>query len=472
MSSRPVDVSVLEQFKWERQPATQAFVNQKVDQLLSKLPEAAELARRLHAEASVRFVDMVDTILLNPADVDRAALSKLGWTREVHSAWPGMVHYYNELGMFPPVALSEKIPAGSVSIDMKVEFVADFLATNDLRRDVHGAPLASFRCAVLYEKGGYSLGIVERHGVMGHGEKPERKPEDVLAVRESFRLRPRDFAIGQEVEGFKQAHALIDAGIAKIGRGYTCDLWFAAEREYWMKRNLAARVQKARQDKLGIGWANHDHHTYRSSRDAFPHLVSVWEKLGFTCRERFYAGMQAGWGAQVMEDAVSGITTFNDVDMSPEELMGDFSHAGFSEKRDKLGTVGLWCALHGEAFLQAGMHHLEAQFDHHLLTKQLQDEHGIKTMKPFTNFEFLTQAFTEGERWKVAEHRLQHLVGAKLITAEQAEQFRTQGALGSHLENLERNDGFKGFNQEGVSEIIAATDPRKQVRPAAMARAR
>ena len=31
-----------------------------------------------------------------------------------------------------------------------------------------------------------------------------------------------------------------------------------------------------------------------------------------------------------------------------------------------------------------------------------------------------------------------------------------------HAKNLERNDGYKGFNQKGVSEIIARTDPRKQ----------
>ncbi len=39
--------------------------------------------------------------------------------------------------------------------------------------------------------------------------------------------------------------------------------------------------------------------------------------------------------------------------------------------------------------------------------------------------------------------------------------FRMDGAIGSHLENLERNDGFKGFNQQAVSDIIARTDPRK-----------
>ena len=37
-----------------------------------------------------------------------------------------------------------------------------------------------------------------------------------------------------------------------------------------------------------------------------------------------------------------------------------------------------------------------------------------------------------------------------------------EGAIGSHLENLQRHGGFKGFNQKAVSAIISATDPRKQ----------
>ena len=38
-----------------------------------------------------------------------------------------------------------------------------------------------------------------------------------------------------------------------------------------------------------------------------------------------------------------------------------------------------------------------------------------------------------------------------------------KGAVGSHLEILQRSDGFKGFNQSGVSKIISKTDPRKMV---------
>ena len=84
--------------------------------------------------------------------------------------------------------------------------------------------------------------------------------------------------------------------ISDLGRDLTCDLFFAAEREYWQRKNRAAQVQKARQDKLGLGWANHDHHTYRSSREHFADLIAVHEKLGLVCRERFYAGKEAGWG--------------------------------------------------------------------------------------------------------------------------------------------------------------------------------
>ena len=36
-------------------------------------------------------------------------------------------------------------------------------------------------------------------------------------------------------------------------------------------------------------------------------------------------------------------------------------------------------------------------------------------------------------------------LAAGVITQAQADQFRRDGALGSHLEILERNDGFKGF---------------------------
>jgi hypothetical protein len=156
---------------------------------------------------------------------------------------------------------------------------------------------------------------------------------------------------------------------------------------------------------------------------------------------------------------VTGIVVFADVDLMPEETQIDFSTTRLPAVK-KLGTVGLWVGLHGESFLEAGMHHLEARFEFGALRDQLKDC-GVNTMKPFSDFDFLRQAFTEGERWAVRPERAQRLLSAGLISQAQCEQFTKEGALGSHLENLQRHGGFKGFNQKSVSAVIAATDPRK-----------
>ena len=59
--------------------------------------------------------------------------------------------------------------------------------------------------------------------------------------------------------------------------------------------------------------------------------------------------------------------------------------------------------------------------------------------------------------------RREAALAAGAITRQQAEQFRRNGALGSHLEILQRDEGYKGFNQSGINEIIRATDPRRSL---------
>jgi hypothetical protein len=53
------------------------------------------------------------------------------------------------------------------------------------------------------------------------------------------------------------------------------------------------------------------------------------------------------------------------------------------------------------------------------------------------------------------------LLAAEHIDPRQARIFLDEGVIGSHLENLERNDGYKGFNQRGIDDIISRTDPRR-----------
>ncbi len=190
----------------------------------------------------------------------------------------------------------------------------------------------------------------------------------------------------------------------------------------------------------------------------------MFRKLGFRLRERFHAGANAGWGAQVLEHPITGIVIFADLDLSPEEVSQDFTRESLPDLPTP-GTVGLWVALHGESILEAGMHHLEAQFDFDALRADLQREAGLDTMKPFSDFPFLRQAFTAGERWTVAPHRANRALERGWIDSAQQERFLREGAIGSHLENLQRREGFKGFNQQAVGAIIAATDPRLQHSP-------
>jgi hypothetical protein len=446
----------LQAFQWTPQPQAAALVIGLVDTVVREDAFARELQRRCQAEAGVRLADLVDSFWLPDSPEIREALRAAGF---VHQPVPGAnEHYVQEHGIFPAVVLHGQ---RQTLVYLKVESVVDFLSIWQRDARIEGAPLGSVRRARASQSDGREVWIIERHGYRGFGVPAfgAHEAAAVLNHAEAFRRRPRSFA--SESAGFDRADELIDAAIADVGRDRACDLFFAAEREYWQRRNRAGQVQKARQDKLGIGWANHDHHTYRSSREHFAKLIGVFEKLGFNCRERFYAGHQAGWGAQVLEQPNNGIVIFADVDLSPDELMGDFSHEGLAP-RDSLGTVGLWCELHGEAFLDAGMHHLECQFDFEALKQLLEEQENVKVMKPFTDFPYLRQAFTEGEIWPVRPERIERLLQAGRITFEQAKQFREVGALGSHLENLERNQGFKGFNQTGVSEIIARTDPRAQ----------
>lgn len=455
--------TALEEYTWEVQPEAAQWVAKTIAALANRNAAIERLSHLLHQQTGTRLVDWVDHIALN--DVSGAVERELTAVGYVEGSSGNTGVWRHPLGMFPPVVVN----AGRTGIGIRCESVDDCLPalpkalgvprpSNDEVIGVRGGP---FRQVAMLNENGVTLWAVERHGHQGFAASDAGEKQIAAAARHlnAFRHRARNTSTINE--GFEIASDLFAAAATEIGRDWACDLFFQAEREYWQSRNTAARVQYERQNRLGLGWANHDHHTYRSSRYAFKYLITTLEQMGFHCRERFYAGHEAGWGAQVLEQPQARIVIFADVDMSPEELMGDFAHDPLPE-RDELGTVGLWCELHGEAFLEAGMHHLECQFAFDAARQQLAAT-GTESMAPFTNFEFLRQAFTKGEVWPIDPQRIERLLKQGRITGEQADRFRREGALGSHLEILERNDGYKGFNQTGVSDIIARTDPRRMV---------
>jgi len=443
-------------FNWQPQPLAAALVSESVQNISAASSEIALLAQRMRDETGTRLIDWLETIAIEESPAMLEKISAAGFVKGEGNFWR------NPRGLFPKLLLHSE----GAAVEIKVDSVEDF--SKAWRRHfkilIHGDPAGGqFRAGTLVpenSKYGYpSFAVIQRHGSPSEPSDGNTN-RDITAVpkhRAAFAKRQRSTEAA--AQGFGLAQSLFKAAAADLDPLWASSLFFAAERDYWMSRNHAARVQYERQQKLGLGWGNHDHHTYRSSRECFHLLVGVLEQMGFECRERFYAGREAGWGAQVLEHSACGIIVFADVDLSPEEIADDFAHQPLAPSKE-LGTVGLWCALHGESFLEAGMHHLECQFDFDAARVQLAAA-GVETMAPFTDFSHLKQAFTQGKTWPVATNRINELLAKGHIDVAQAEQFRGSGALGSHLEILERNDGYKGFNQTGISDIIARTDPRK-----------
>lgn len=443
-------------FKCE--PEAEKLIKDILDKCIEKSGYLKKFKTELENITSTNLFDWLDHVEVGTSSELLQALEKSGF--ELEHVTPLYRVFYHPYAQLPRVVVKDNANP-FLGAAFLVDRIADFLMVRGLSAWIEGTPLSTFRRALISKENGVNVSVVERRAypAMEPVEFKDGDGESIYLSYEKWQTRRRVFDnVEEEVDAMRGALTLAEEIVKLVGKPTASSMILDIERRYWQSKNLAGQFQKNRQDRLGMGWANHDHHTFRSSRRHFQNLVRLFEILGFRCRERFYAGVEAGWGAQVMEHPDVRLVLFLDVDLAPDEISIDFAHQSLPEL-EKLGTIGLWCALHGESILNAGMHHLEAQFDFEKLTKDL-DERGIKMMSPFSNFSYLKQAFTQGEIWQVSPARVKRLLDKKQITEEQAEKFLKEGAIGSHLENLERKEGYKGFNQKNVSYIIKKTDPR------------
>jgi hypothetical protein len=442
-------------FYWERQPAAEQFVLELLADCRRQSATLAFFEERLIRQTSGRLLDWVDHLLLRDSRQLSDKLTGLGFVVQPSDDQDVWQHPGTQL---PRVVLNRRAELPETGLALRVENLSGFLQANGFQAEIEGEPFHPFRSARLKKETGIALLAVERRG--SDDFVPARVPAGYLpaylTAAEMWQTRPR--VNNNEEQLWEDIFWRVDTMISLLGSGPAAQLVCQGERSYWLTRNFAGRLQQGRQDTLGLGLANSDHLTFRSSRPHFRKLVELFSRLGFTSRERFYAGKEAGWGAQIMENSAAGQILFLDVDLAPEEVAVDFSRQDLPE-REQLGTVGLWCALHGDSIFGAGLHHLAARFDFDRLISDL-GGNGVEYMAPFSDFPYLRQAFSVAERWSVAPDRLTRLVRDKRLNSEQAEKFLVQGAVGSHLENIQRNEGYKGFNRKNVSAIILQTDPR------------
>jgi hypothetical protein len=445
---------VMNDWDWQLFPETQKIVSGSIRSFLDGNGYADVIGKEIEATTSTRFIDWVDSLEIPDVVMSGKDLERIGYQKDSRISAEGTVYVHP--GKFFPIVLRAD---GSYRLSIGVDDLDRFLTMGHLNNKViEGERNSPLRSAELNREGDFSFGAKERHGRRTFDVRPSTDIIEYEKALNAFTERNRTYA--DDEEGLIGLEALIADLGDSLDKGRLSDAFFRAERTYWKSKNRAGAVQFMRQELMGLGWGNHDHHTFRCSRENFGRAIDIFERLGMTRRESFIAGAEAGWGAQVMEQPDSGLVVFADVDLGRDEVRRDFVNQTL-KPLERLGTVGLWVGLHGESLLDSGMHHLAIGSDFEGMLNDLKTR-NVVSMRPFSDFQFLKQSFTEAERWKPPKGRIERLLEGKLITKEQGSGFFEHGAVGSHLEIIQREQGFKGFNQTSVSAIIRLTDPMRR----------
>ena len=379
----------MEKFDWPLFSKAESFLQAQVDMFLNKSKAASTFADEIQQKTSTKIFDWIDHLVIPAEKADISDLLKLGFHESKIMEGAKILRVEDSV-LFPVILKSDR----ASELAIKVDDIDAFRKVYAKQKNIQGQPNAGFRKIELSSESGFLFSAIERRGSSGFSVEDNDDIDTYVEAFEALRSRKRTFILS--TEGLLETEKLLKNYVKKIGEKRLADAFFRSERLYWESRNRAGTIQKSRQDKVGVGWGNVDHHTFRSSRINFAALIRIFELLGLKPRERFHAGAQAGWGAQILEDEDGRNVVFADVDLSEEEKEEDFAHKGL-EPREQLGTVGLWVALHGESILEAGIHHLAARFRFDDLRADL-NELGVGMMKAFSNFPFLKQAFTEPEK--------------------------------------------------------------------------
>jgi hypothetical protein len=445
-----------DRFNWATFPDAEAFLLGLVDEFTTQQDRAGAMSGSIEWGTSTKFIDWIDHMVLPEDSVDETELLFMGFVEDGSAETMYGARCFRHRGstLFPILLRQGNL----TELAIKVDDLDTFRDKHIRQAEILADPFAPYRWLEVAREHQHLLIAIERRGYGGFALEDVYDIDEYVNALNAFRERRREFP--DDAEGLDFTYELVRAQLEDLATRRVADAWFRAEREYWESTNQAGQAQKARQDALGLGWANHDHQAYRCSRDHYTRVIDILELFGLRRREAYYAGHQAGWGAQVMENPVGPFVVFCDVDMAPDEEDIDFASEGFSP-RDELGTIGLWVALHGESMLQAGIHHVAFRFQFERIVQDM-NSRGFSVMPPFSQFPELKQCFTVADPWAVDQVRAKDLLDRGLIDEEQYNTFGEIGGIGSHVELIERSEGYKGFNQDSVSAIIEATDPRGQ----------
>jgi len=250
---------------WPRCPKADRFVRAGIKKFLSKHAFAKKLARRMAEETSTEFLVWVDHLVFPARELKPITLNQLGFVRDKKAAAPhGVKVFRHPHSDLPSVLYLSK--ARAVSCAIKTESIRQFQLAHTMLHAIEGRLYSPLRMIRIRESGS-ELIVLERRGGTGFIPGKRNVSDYYVAGFKRWAQRCRHFK--SDAQGMRETLKLARILVKDLDEAAAATAFLEGERVYWQGRNFAARVQKARQDALGLGWANHDHHTFRSSRPLF-----------------------------------------------------------------------------------------------------------------------------------------------------------------------------------------------------------
>jgi hypothetical protein len=334
----------------------------------------------------------------------------------------------------PHPTLPDIVEAADFEIAFRVECVERFLAASGIEARISGAAHGPYRHARIFQAGEVSFAVVERRGWAEHAPPAlgERKLRRARLHQQIFRTRRRQFQ--SEARAIAHTMRLAEAAAADLGGAWAGALFLRAEREYWLAQCLPALRQHQRQLAAGVGWCSVNCHAYACSREHYADARRILEMLGHACVGVVRAHDGANWGAQVMDASATAAAPYTMlcVDLAGHErtLIGGAALSPLTW----LGPPGLWCGLHGESLLEAGLCCVSAAYE-------------LASVDPETAFEARPngegrarplRAIMHGEQRAVDPRRVATLERARYIPRAHAEAHSLSGAVGAQFEIIQR----------------------------------
>src|SRR5580698_4643091 len=131
-------VSIPKNFDWPLAYDGEKFIRTRLDEFLARNTFARQLAARMHDETGTDFFEWVDHLVLSPDH--EAALVKTGFVQDKTMDTPRGEFVFEHPRATLPRVLLRRSGTSRLEVAIKPEFVAEFIAANNLRAEPEGEP--------------------------------------------------------------------------------------------------------------------------------------------------------------------------------------------------------------------------------------------------------------------------------------------------------------------------------------------